>query len=699
MNFLKFCRRAVLFEIGSALLLFGSLSNDAKFREIAAQAINELAARGYAVPTSEQPLRIYPAEGSSPGGEFGALHAARWQPGLIVIREAPVGQVPVEAYLRHEIFHELSHRTCPGKLAVWAEEAGAIAFGGEISLAQPYNSSFTSITELAARVMTDAPLNQAAYFALQNLVNQYGWPEEPCAVSPEIFKLLNAGKSNPSGSQLDYIIASAISGRVFASEGKIYERRAPGSLLKIPYAASLSNVNDGQILKALAGSNTEALFNLRTNVDRERFNQLLGMPKPASGSGDQDWRAALGQRNIEQLFDFEPSLPELGEALRLSLLTAPQLFKLYSNFSDFNNSTLNRASNETISFIRERDAIFKTGTVSNLRGDPLGGHFFIAWPADKPILFAVFRRSGVRGAALADEAARILKDFLKEREYLEHPVRVRLFSAAQGGFPKVTSDCGGLFEIEGSAVTSRCGSMLLEAPAAALRRVRKVYGKLLSDQNAATLETDPETYADAVIEAEGDALHAEAKAALRAVVVWNAAHAASRHGRAADLCDSTHCMVFLGAKQDQSRESGANTRPELVRLLREKCSASGTTWAHFSKGGSEVWRRQLSAEELAEIVQEDVVIDIRRERTRSGLVQFDLLYPDSMETVPCEVLRTRLRLPSCPDAVEYSGPERKWIFSGIGEGHGLGLDVLYAEERAKRGEGAFSILESIFREY
>ena len=77
----------------------------------------------------------------------------------------------------------------------------------------------------------------SAYSALSKLVSSHGWPSEPCAVSREMEKLL---RSDPAGSGFSYILISLLSGELLDAKGDLKTRYPPGSLLKIPYAASLT---------------------------------------------------------------------------------------------------------------------------------------------------------------------------------------------------------------------------------------------------------------------------------------------------------------------------------------------------------------------------------------------------------------------------------------------------------------------------
>jgi hypothetical protein len=66
---------------------------------------------------------------------------------------------------------------------------------------------------------------------------------------------------------------------------------------------------------------------------------------------------------------------------------------------------------------------------------------------------------------------------------------------------------------------------------------------------------------------------------------------------------------------------------------------------------------------------------------------------DTTEVRPCEVLRSALKLPSCPRTASFDGEDL--IFEGQGRGHGEGLDVeamkasgLRSDEILERAYGA-----------
>lgn len=60
---------------------------------------------------------------------------------------------------------------------------------------------------------------------------------------------------------------------------------------------------------------------------------------------------------------------------------------------------------------------------------------------------------------------------------------------------------------------------------------------------------------------------------------------------------------------------------------------------------------------------------------------------------PCDLFRTRLKIPSCPQVIGYDAGKNEWVFSGVGQGHGMGLSIERTRQLAKEGYPAARILE------
>jgi hypothetical protein len=681
-------------EVVAGLLLFGMLVGRADIESAGGAALNELVERGYAAIGAENPVRVYPL---ALGVHAEAHQAAAWRPGVISLRPDPAGSRTASVYLRHELMHEASFRTCAGKLPLWAEEAAAIAFAGEAADSGDVNPRALDHLHEAARL--DVPLDTAAYQALARLVAQHGWPREPCAQSDVIAALLAPARA--AGTPLAYVVASMISGRVLESAGDTISRWPPGSLLKIPFAAALDAGDDRRLGEALARSDPVALLDQRGTFRHDRFDFLLSplrrppLPEPIDES---DWHALLGERDRGGAFPTEASLEELALVVRAALLTQPARFTELRRNGELPGSTLLQADPAVRTEIARLRAVAKTGTVSNARGEPVVGHLAIAWPAEQPAYVAVLRKGGLRGAAVANAARSLIRHWREEYPPDRGEVHVRMFSLLRTEDVELVEPCPGVeVRRDGANLrTTTCGELRLRTAAPGARADRVVRGLLEKGAERWLLITDFESYADAVLDAEAADLQGEARAALRAVIAWNGMHGSARHPDDRALCDTTHCMVFLGLPPQSAAAVGPRTGSAALMQLDALSRKRSITWFPFSRGGSEPWSRSIDDSALADALHEEFVVDVTRERTRNGEVVFHLTYPGNAEVVPCDVLRKALGLPSCPSRVSHEAGA--WRFDGTGSGHGLGLDIERARELAVAGHGATEILRDAYGE-
>ncbi|MFH0727610.1 MAG: hypothetical protein V2B19_14870 [Pseudomonadota bacterium] len=706
----KFLKKAILLEAGAAILFFGALAHHAGLERSGAEALQELKHRGYAL--SGDPIRVYPA---ITGGTLTAAHAGGWRPGVISLRETPQGSAGPEVILRHELMHEASFRTCGGKLPLWAEEAVAISFSGELQRESPSFSeppTEAALASLRRRIKSGANLDPETYRTLSRLVAGNGWPSTPCAVSEAMQKELRL-RSGPEDVGFSAILIHLSSGRILETRGDQKAKYPPGSLLKIPYAAALKEAPDEALGEALAKSDTSHLLARRGSLDLDRYRFFLspvqdaplGQPvspeDPALTTG-KFWRRFLGERDPEGSFSLEASLPELARVLRASLLYRPEALKGLSRNGFLEGSTLFSQPEGDRRELSRLHALSKTGTVSDERGNPLVGHLMVAWPAEKPVFLAVFRGFGRTGAAALHEAVSLLGQWSARHPAVFATVRVRLMSLTPRESWEIVDECP-VFEREkqdGSRLrVSTCGRFRILSTARKSRSERLVSGILAcaADGQTVVLETDSETYAEAVLSAEAQDLPREARKALNAVIVWNGTRGGARHPESGSLCDSTHCMVFRGDIAEKGSSQGFTTDPALLALLAELSPKNGH-WLSFSKGGDGKWEKRIPVTTLQGIVDEPVILDLRRERTRTGDVMVHLIYPENEEIVSCEVFRNRLKLPSCPDLIRFDAATGAWLFSGIGEGHGEGLSMERARALAESGRSASEILFDAYGE-
>lgn len=688
-------------EAGAAILFFGVLAGQPELHEAARGALEELAALGYSIPNEAEPVRVFPALTS---GNLSGRHAGGWRPGSIFLREKPQGSVDAKVYLRHELMHEASFRTCGGKLSHWAEEAAAMSFSGELP-PDAERPDAAGLERLKQAVREGAPLDATAMGALASLTAREGWPKEACAVSPGLEKLLGTAVGHMG--DFAHLLVSLLTGRVLEAGGDQKSRFPPGSLLKIPYAAALREATPEVLGAELAASDTARLLQRKSSFDLERYrlflspikDAALGQPLVAGELARKDerfWRRYLGERDADGSFPLEASLPELSLTLRAALLAHPGYFAGLSQNGILPQSTLFDQAENDKSVLRKLHALAKTGSISDARGTPLVGHLAVAWPAEQPAYLAVFRQGGSNGASTLRRAAPLLREWAQRHPAEFGRVRVRLLTLAPRSSWEIRDECPAF--AAGDTRVSLCGLFRVVSAARGGRSERLVTGIIREapDNGPAVLETDGETYADAVLDAEAQHLQGAAREALRAVIVWNGSHGSHRHKDTGSLCDTTHCMVFQGSLPDAKPPRSAATDAGLLALLESLARAHHWHWLPFAKGGAEHWEKSLNASELGRRVGEAEVLDIRRERRKDGAVFVHLLYPGNEDVTSCEVFRNTLKLLSCPDTIRYVAEEEKWIFQGIGEGHGLGLSVSRARELSEAGRDAAAILRDAY---
>ncbi|MGZ3460452.1 MAG: SpoIID/LytB domain-containing protein, partial [Archangium sp.] len=189
-------------------------------------------------------------------------------------------------------------------------------------------------------------------------------------------------------------------------------------------------------------------------------------------------------------------------------------------------------------------------------------------------------------------------------------------------------------------------------------------------------------YTAGVVAAEDATLKGEPRVALARVVAHNERHADSRHpGR--PICDTTHCQTFLGTVRVQPEEERALAQPPL----------RSREWLLFSRGGQEPWRESRPRSQVESVLGqgatavcfEDGRMHYLHTKREGGAV-FDVA-----DSLPCEVLRSALKLPACPHTAVFE--DSKVLFEGRGRGHGEGLDV---EDAKASGLGAERILEQAY---
>ncbi|MCY1030489.1 SpoIID/LytB domain-containing protein [Corallococcus sp. BB11-1] len=195
-------------------------------------------------------------------------------------------------------------------------------------------------------------------------------------------------------------------------------------------------------------------------------------------------------------------------------------------------------------------------------------------------------------------------------------------------------------------------------------------------------------YMVGVITAEDVTLREEARAALGRVVLHNERHAHGRHpGRA--ICDTTHCQAFRGTVPTRRNEDiGALKKPPL----------KWDVWLPFSQGGQTPWREARPRAQVEALLGNRLVaLRFEQGRVRYLRTEGDPNSPyEDARSLPCDLVRAGLKLPSCPQRASFDGPQV--VFEGQGRGHGEGLDV-EAAKASPRFRSSTLILEDAYKAF
>jgi hypothetical protein len=569
-------------------------------------------------------------------------------------------------------------------LPEWAEEAGASAFSGELQNVWERTSPQEE-ESLRQAVSRAEPLTLLQRRTIGKLVARFGWPDEPCRVSTEIADILTGSRAQDRS----FVVMDARSARVLERGGDVAATAPPGSLLKIPYVAALRGAHPATVGNALLTSDVGVLARLRNDLHEDIYHLLVSPFGGAVNPIGLEPPVLMGERAPDRTYPFVGDLRSVALMVRAALLLDPGRFIALKENGVAEASTLYPLGRTERDALHVLGGIAKTGTASDAHGVPLWGHVVLAWPAENPTFIAVMRRRGARGAeVLAGEVAtlhRWAKEYTRER----WTARVRLLEKVAPSERGVSAECALLTTFH-QGQTSLCGELIVSAVAPRTAPIRTVQGIVVPTPGGLLLETDVETYADGVMQAEAATLRGEAAKSLRTIVVWNALHGRARHPDDA-LCATTHCMAFLGS----SSGFGTTTDRDLLGFLVTLALGRKERWFMFSKGGKEPWSRELEGSLVAGLVGEEVVLDLRVHHGAAGEPRYRLTYPDHVEEVPCTLLAARLKLPSCPLVVRSTGSGYR--FEGAGEGHPFGLDLSRAVEGAARGLSARALLEEANR--
>jgi stage II sporulation protein D len=239
-----------------------------------------------------------------------------------------------------------------------------------------------------------------------------------------------------------------------------------------------------------------------------------------------------------------------------------------------------------------------------------------------------------------------------------------------------------------------------------------------------------ELYVARVLAGEGEPGAADAaQQALAVAIRTYAVVNAGRHRREGfDLCDSTHCQVFRPAN-DSSRRAALATAGRVLTLngkpveifYSASCGGRSERAADVWPGANQFfylqsvpddvhqddvpWTLDLTLEEIRQALAqagfggarlEEISIDGRTSSGRVARLRLSGLRPDGIAGDPFRKAIGARQLRSTAFSMTRHGDIAR--FSGVGYGHGVGMCVIGAGRRARRGESVDAILAQYYPE-
>ena len=237
-----------------------------------------------------------------------------------------------------------------------------------------------------------------------------------------------------------------------------------------------------------------------------------------------------------------------------------------------------------------------------------------------------------------------------------------------------------------------------------------------------------EVYVSRVLAGEAEPGAADAAQQALAVAIRTYAIVnAGRHRREGfDLCDTTHCQVMRAAN-DLSRRAALATAGRVLTLdgkpveifYSASCGGRSESAADVWPGGTKFpylrsvvddvhedevpWVLTLTLEEIRQSLVKagfggdrlrDIEIDERTHSGRVAKLHLSGLRPDAVAGDPFRMAIGARQLRSTAFSMTRTGNSVR--FTGVGYGHGVGMCVIGAGRRARRGESVEAILAQYF---
>ncbi|MBN1206715.1 MAG: SpoIID/LytB domain-containing protein [Myxococcaceae bacterium] len=708
----------------------GDVTPEQALRAEAETAWKELEAR-YVAEAGGSPAQAPAPIRLQRGVALSAQRNAQSRPGLVELRQSTPGVLDarLRLALRHELAHQLLWWACPAASEDRLfHEAFALVVSGELPewRAGPYQSLSAAAAELGRSQAVDTP---RARRALARILGEgRGFPQ---ALSRRLRQCQDGARwtvplsvdeladVTVRAATAAAVVVSRHSGEVLLSEGEVQRALPYGSTLK-PFILAGSPAPPpvlaprAGVPEWACGERLPKQVDGRTALLRSCNGYFLDWEARGGAAADfgpwgavlaavgltgkpADMADAIGLRSTLALSPWG-----MAQAYRLLAEARPELVELMKD----------NAARGTLSELPASPAYAgvatKTGTVRDAASRPQYG-WIVAVDED---VVAVVMRPGKMPRSFAGEVPKVLAR-ARQRPGLE-AARVQVLGLASAS--EVEAGCRGAgFAVEQGVPRvapqgfSRLRELVARGPALCLGspwRVRvpglpsegRDYAGSFSWSSPPPYRPPPGVptterersarrgsdflfrttrlqYTAGVVAAEDASLKGEARVALARVVAHNERNAQSRHGDR-PLCDTTHCQAFRGT---------VRVRPEEEKAL-GLSPLRWRQWLLFSQGGEEPWRQVrprarvegLLGQGLAALRFEAGRVSFVRAQQEAGATF------DTTESLPCEVLRSALKLPSCPRVASFDGADL--VFEGRGRGHGEGLDVEAAKASGLRSE-------------
>ena len=655
---------------------------------------------------------------------------AQSRPGLVELRQNTPGVLDdrLRLALRHELAHQFLWWACPAASEDRLfHEAFALEVSGELPEWRdaPYQSLSAAATELARSPAVDTPRARRSLARL--LGEDRGFPQaltrrlRQCqdgarwAAPLTIDELADVTVRAATDAT---VVLSRHSGEVLFSEGDVQRAVPYGSTLKpfvlagSPQPPPLLAPRQG-VQEWACGEGLPRQVDGRTALLRSCNGYFLDWGAHGGASDFGPWGAVLGAVGLTGKPADMADAIGLRSTLALSPWGMAQAYRLLAEaHPELIELMKDNAARGTLSDLPASQAYAgvatKTGTVRDAASRPQYG-WIVALEGD---LVAVAMRPGKMPRSFADEVPKVLAR-VRQRPGLD-AARVQVLGLATGS--EVEAACRGAgFALDQGVPRaappgfSRLRDMVAHGPALCLGspwRVRvpgipsegRDYAGVFTwsapppyrpplgvptterERNARrgsdfVFRTTRLQYTAGVVASEDASLKGEARVALARVAAHNEQHARSRHsGR--PICDTTHCQAFLGTVRVQPEEEKALGSPPL----------RWSEWLLFSQGGQQPWREARPRAQVEALLGAGLAVL----RFDAGRVFYVLAQQeagatfDTTESVPCELLRSGLKLPACPRTASFDGEEL--LFEGRGRGHGEGLDVEAAKASTLRSD-------------